>query len=113
MTCIVRTVYFVTVFFFAGLLSCSDPTPELVQKMTRCQQLSARGAIDDQCAIEIAKREIVAREKKLDYSRFKVRFDDPDKVWVVEAIHEPEMPGRFRVVSIDKSGKVTDYMLGF
>jgi hypothetical protein len=94
------------------MFGCGSTGQEPQATQDRCQLLATRAGIDEACALEIAKKAIVAREGKLDKSRFKVRFHEPDKVWVVEAIREPEIPGGFRVISVDRNGKVVDYMLG-
>ena len=94
------------------LLGCMDESPAPISLPSQCQQLAKALAVDESCAIEIAKKEIVARQGKLDYTKFKTRFDQADNLWVVAAIHEPEIPGGFVVVSIAKDGKVVDFSLG-
>jgi hypothetical protein len=69
-------------------------SPAASVTVSRCDELSKNRSVDESCAIEIAKKEIVSRGDKREYTRFKARFDKQDQVWVVEAICDPGPPRR-------------------
>jgi hypothetical protein len=93
-------------------LACGKQAPAASMTLSRCEQLSKNHAVDESCAIEIAKKAIVTRSDKREYTRFRARFDKHDQVWVVEAICDPGPPGAFVVVAVAKDGKVKGYSPG-
>jgi hypothetical protein len=95
-----------------GLCGCSKQIDPLGTELPPCEQLAKKSALNASCAVELAKKEIVRRQGQLDYQRFEARFDEPDKLWVVEAIHEPEIHGGYVVVSIHPNGQVEEYSPG-
>jgi hypothetical protein len=68
--------------------------------------------INEACAIEVAKAEIVHREGTQPYSRFSADYDAKDATWAVMAIYEPEKPGGHLFILVSRDGKVLDYALG-
>lgn len=91
-------------------LACSNEHTTPVA--TDCKSLAANKNLNDRCAIEAAKEEIVKRQGTMRYSRFSASFNDAEKVWVVMAIYEPETPGGHVYVVVRKDGSIADYSLG-
>ena len=77
-----------------------------------CHSLAATDSLNERCAIELAKEEIVRQQGTMRYSRFSASFNDGEKVWVVMAIYEPETPGGHVYVVVRKDGSIADYSLG-
>ena len=77
-----------------------------------CVSNSNGSPIDEACAIDVAKAEIVLREGTQPYSRFSADYDAKDATWAVMAIYEPEKPGGHLFILVSRDGKVLDYALG-
>lgn len=77
-----------------------------------CVSNSNGSPINEACAIEVAKIEIVHREGTQPYSRFSADYDAKDATWAVMAIYEPEKPGGHLFILVSREGKVLDYALG-
>jgi hypothetical protein len=77
-----------------------------------CVSNSNGTPIDQACAIEVAKAEIIHRERTQPYSRFSADYDAKDATWAIMAIHEPEKPGGHLFILVSRDGKLLDYALG-
>ena len=97
--------------FLLSLVACGPETNQASGNNPSCAELSAKRSINEQCAIEIAKAE-VAKRGQVSYSRFSARFDEDEKLWVVIAIREPEMPGAHVYVDVGTDGRIHGYTLG-
>lgn len=93
------------------ILGCSNGV-DMTPITGDCDRLAASMELNDQCAIEFAKKEIVTRQGAMRYSRFSASFNDSEKVWVVMAIYEPETPGGHVYVVVRRDGSIADYSLG-
>ena len=78
----------------------------------RCSELAAKNAIDEQCAVELAKAEIRRRERQMIYTRFTAKLLMPERLWAVTAIYEPETPGGHVIVFIRTDGQVHGFESG-
>jgi hypothetical protein len=78
----------------------------------RCVDGSSGSPINEACAIEVAKAEIVEREGKQPYRRFSADYDAKDATWAVMAVFEPEKPGGHVFILVSSEGKVLNYALG-
>jgi hypothetical protein len=77
-----------------------------------CVSDSKGSPINEACAIEVAKAEIMRREGSQPYSRFSADYDAKDATWAVMAIYEPEKPGGHLFILVSRDGQVLDYALG-
>jgi len=68
--------------------------------------------VKENCALQIAKAEIINRQGKMIYSSFSTRFSEEKKIWVVTAKYEPPKPGGFVIVFVKKTGVVDRYEIG-
>jgi hypothetical protein len=109
---------FVTVLFalfgaFVGV-GCGQEKQALASQSATapCVSNSNGSPINEACAIEVAKSEIVRREGAQPYSRFSADYDAKDATWAVMAIFEPEKPGGHLFILVSRDGKVLDYALG-
>src|SRR5262245_18163007 len=64
------------------LFGCSKQIVPLRTESSLCEELAKNSALNESCAVGLAKNEIVQRQGKLDYQRFEARFHEPDKLWV-------------------------------
>lgn len=92
------------------IMACSNEHTTPVA--SDCKSLAATYDLNDRCAIEVAKEEIVRQQGTMRYSRFSASFNGAEKVWVVMAIYEPETPGGHVYVVVRKDGSIADYSLG-
>jgi hypothetical protein len=106
-----RHVLFVSAMT-ALLPACTGQVQAAPARASSCEELSKKRALDESCAIEIAKKEVASREGGRQYVKFKARFDEKDKLWVVEAIRELNVPGAYVVVAVTTDGQVKDYSHG-
>lgn len=77
-----------------------------------CAAKASRGALDEACAVEIAKAAISKQVKGVHYSKYNARFDPQDRHWVVMAYDENGPPDSHTFVVIDPTGKVEEVHQG-
>jgi hypothetical protein len=96
----------------AGTCSCAQEKVDRTSTSAECSTLAAKAKIDERCAIEMAKAEILRRQGRQDYSRFMANYDSDRGTWLVTAFVEPLVPGGHLFVSIARNGDVSDYTVG-
>ena len=82
------------------------------QGVANCVSASKGTPINQTCAIELAKAEIIRREGSQPYSRFSADYDEKGGTWAVVAIFEPEKPGGHMFVLVSNDGRILDYSPG-
>jgi hypothetical protein len=96
----------------AAASGCTQERVEISATEAECAKLATQSKVDERCAIELAKAEIVRRQGKLDYSKFAADFDAEQGAWAITAVVEPLVPGGHVFVSIARNGEVRDYTVG-
>ena len=95
------------------LLSCTgEDSATTFGIAERCQQLASKNQVDQACAIDFARSEILRREGEVTIADFEVHFDKESGQWVVMAIHNPALPGGHIFVAVGLDGIVSDYETG-
>jgi hypothetical protein len=96
----------VLILVFAAVLSaCGQPKGQLADS---CEAQASRGAMDESCVIEISKREVATRLGDTVYTKYSVRFDSTEKLWIVMAYNENGPPDSHVYVSIAPNGEIKD-----
>ena len=88
---LVIPTYLMVLVALVALQACANESPSHLGQS--CMDLAARSQINETCAIEIAKAEIVKHQGKMEYPEFSARLDSVENLWVVMAIYEPTKPG--------------------
>jgi hypothetical protein len=89
-----------------AIASCSSSTPQAAPTKLTCDELIAKAAVDELCAIQLAQAELIRRDGRLDFSKFEATYDSKERAWSVMAMIEPMMPGGHVFVSVGIDGKV-------
>ena len=90
----------------SGILACApSPTASKAQSVD-CDRKAEQDSLDEGCALEIAKAEILTRVKDAKYENFKVRFDKDRRSWIVMAYNENGPPDSHTYLEISANGQV-------
>lgn len=84
-----------------GATSRADPTP-----------VSREGPTEQSRILAIARKAVEDNDTWIDSAQFEPPTREPDGRWSVKVWRYPKTPGGFRLVQIDRNGKVTSYMRG-
>jgi hypothetical protein len=108
-----KTMKYLKLLALATLMTCllascdsrTASTPAAAND-AMCAAKATQGALDEACAIEIAKGEIARQLKGVHYSKYTARFDTKDRQWVVMAYDENGPPDSHTFLLISPTGKV-------
>jgi hypothetical protein len=70
------------------------------------------GALDETRVLAIARAAVATNETWIDRAKFETPNRHPDGSWGVIVWRLPATPGGSRVILIDETGRVTDYLYG-
>jgi hypothetical protein len=103
---------FVLIFVWVAtaLGACNQRQGELTNTglTESCEAKVSRRTLDESCVIELSKREIATRLGST-YTKYSVRFDPVEKLWIVMAYNEDGPPDSHTFLSISTDGQLKDF----
>jgi hypothetical protein len=99
---------FITTVFLA-LAACNSGSGAIRALSANCEAKVRQGALDEGCAIEIAKDEVTTKKAGGPYETYEAWYDKDRKTWKITAYDELGPPDSHRNIEINLRGEVVDF----